>query len=488
MPLNQKTDQVRGRSRSVCAIAWLLVLTAAVAPECALSQNPPPQNAIPSVNAAGEEETSPPLNEVDVTPAADDREIAARLRRILSATDWFEDAGVMVDEGVVFLDGVTVNAERKQWAGGLARNTQDVVAVVNRIEVRPDSLWDFGPAWGEIRVLARESVQAAPMILVGIVLLAFTWLAAKLVMRLASVVLQRRMRGMLLRQVVVRAVAVPVFLLGLYLVLRIAGLTQMAVTVVGGTGLLGLVVGIAFRDIAENFLASILISAQRPFRAGDLVEVDGHRGFIESVTTRGTLLMTLEGNHVQIPNATIYKSTIINYTANPKLRLDFVIGIDYGDSVSEAQDVALRVLRQHSAVLDEPEPLVLVEELGSSTVNLRVQFWIDGHKYSQYKVRSSMVRLTKLAIEEAGLTMPDESREVIFPKGVPVRLRQEEADARDAPPPEPNPAVAESAEDRQASLPAEGGLRSERHEIAEQARTSRRPDDSIDLLTEHGTD
>ena len=160
----------------------------------------------------------------------------------------------------------------------------------------------------------------------------------------------------------------PVFLFGLYLVLRISGLTRLAMTVVGGTGVLAIVIGFAFRDIAENFLASVFISIQRPFGRGDLIEVAGYKGYVQSVNTRSTLLMTLEGNHVQIPNSTIFKDTITNFTANPNARFDFSVGIGYDDSITTAQSVALAVMRDHPAIINDPEPLVLVESLGAATV------------------------------------------------------------------------------------------------------------------------
>lgn len=437
----------------------------------------PPDTVIP---LSDESHASQPSGEVEVSPVAEDSEIAARLERILNATEWYDDPTVTAEEGVVFLEGTADLQEQRDWAGQLARNTQDVVAVVNRMQVRERSLWDFGPAWMELRSLFGEAIQSVPLLLAGLLLLVMTWLAAGLVTWIAGRLMRERIESALLRRVAVRALTVPAWILGLYLVLRVAGLTQMAVTVIGGTGLIGLVVGIAFRDIAENFLASILISTQRPFRAGDLVRVGEHQGFVQCVTTRGTTLMTLQGNHVQVPNSTIYKSTIVNYTANPKLLINFLVGIDYGDSVSQAQEVVLDVLRGHPAVLPDPEPLVLVEELGPSTVNLRVQFWINGHEHSQYKVRSSLVRLTKRAIERAGLTMPDESREVIFPNGVPVTLSDAESGKTDR---KPNQDTRRrSSENDEVALRAEGGLSSERDEIAEQARSSRQPDTSTNLL------
>jgi small-conductance mechanosensitive channel len=296
--------------------------------------------------------------------------------------------------------------------------------------------------------------------------------------------------------VAARVTAVPVFLLGLYLALSITGLTGLAVTVIGGTGLLGLVIGFAFRDIAENFLASVLISVRRPFATNDLIQVAGHQGFVQSVNMRSTLLMTLDGNHVQIPNATIYKETITNFTANPIARYDFTVGIGYEDSVAQAQEVALAVLNEHPAVIDDPEPLVLVETLGAATVNLRVYFWVDISKYSQQKVRSAVIRLTKRAFVRAGVSMPDEAREVVFPKGVPVQLlsggetesatldaaraRRPAGDAKTDGRPE---APATAGESDASASTAEGGLVSDAAEIKRQAAEARAPEGGANLLS-----
>jgi len=244
------------------------------------------------------------------------------------------------------------------------------------------------------------------------------------------------------------------------------------------------VLGFAFRDIGENFLSSILISVQKPFQLGDLIQVEGNLGIVQKVTTRGTMLVDFEGNHIQLANATVYKSTIKNFTANPNRRIDFAVGIGYDASIVAAQDVALGVLRQHSAVLNDPEPTVLVETLGAATINLRVYFWIDGHQHSVFKMQSAAIRLIVRAFEEAGISLPDEAREVIFPQGVPVQLAREAPERAPAPPlaQRPLPAVQRDAE-REAS-PAEGDLASEVGEIEKQARASRAPERGGDILRE----
>jgi hypothetical protein len=206
-----------------------------------------------------------------------------------------------------------------------------------------------------------------------------------------------------------------------------AGLTRLAVTVLGGTGIAGLIIGIAFRDIMENFLATILISTRNPFRTGDRIEVAGHVGIVQRVTMRATVLAALNGNHILIPNAVVYKSTIINYTVNPNRRLNFAVSIGYKDPIGKAQTTILNVLLDHPAIRKEPEPLVLVDALGPGAVDLQVTFWFNSQQYEENKVRSAAIRLTKRALQDEGFSLPDPTRQVVFPSGVPVQLRSNAA-------------------------------------------------------------
>ncbi len=420
---------------------------------------------------------------VDVKPVAHDDEIRQRLQRVLDATGWFAAPQVEVKEGVVFLKGRAQSADLKKWAGDLAGNTQDVVAVVNRIEVTAPSMWDFGPAWIGLLVLWRDFIHSLPFFGFGLVILVLSVVAGMLARRLMRALLRPRIRAKFLREVIAGGIGFIVFLFGIYIVLRVSGLTQLAMTVVGGTGLIGLAVGIAFRDITENFLASIFLSMQRPFAMGDLVEVAGVTGYVRQLNVRTTILITLDGNLVQIPNATVYKSNLCNFTTNANRRESFVVGIGYDDSIAEAQAIASRVLGDHPAVLKDPEPSVLAETLGQATVNLRIYFWIIGHEYSYLKVRSSLIRLLKGAYQKHGISMPDEAREVIFPNGVPVTLIEEkpeatkEADSSVKPPGTPPHADSDAV-----STEAETGLESEAGVIKEQAREAQPLQEAENLL------
>ena len=412
---------------------------------------------------------------VAVEPVAKDDQIRQRIANILKTTTWFGEPKVTVQDGIVFLKGTTENDESKQWAGDLAKNTEGVVAVVNQIEVTPTTVWNFDPTFQVLNELTRSFLRLLPLIVVVLVVIALSWIFARLTVSVLRRGLVRRSLSHLLREVMARAGGMLVMLVGVYLVLRIAGLTQLALTLVGGTGLVGLVLGIAFRDITENFLASVFLSLQQPFREGDLVEVANVTGYVQRLTSRTTVLMTLDGNQVQIPNSTVFKSTIRNFTSNPNRREDFMVGIGYDDSITFAQEVTLKVLAEHPAILNEPEPLVLVENLGPSTVNLRVYFWLDGGRHSWAKVKSSVIRHVKRAFQDSGISLPDEAREVTFPHGVPVRMIEGDGAAQAA---ESAPAKP-TAEAEIVATKAEAGLQSEAGEIKEQARSSWTPGENL---------
>lgn len=408
---------------------------------------------------------------MEVNPVARDEEIGQRLHGVLAATEWFTAPDVRVEEGVVFLNGSVASNELKKWAGDLARNTQDVVAVVNQMNVAEPSVWDMGPAWTGLLGLWRDFLRSVPLVILGLIILGLSVGAGLLATRRTRSLLRHRIQARLLRDVIAGGIGVLVFLVGTYIVLRVSGLTQLALTVVGGTGLVGLAVGIAFRDITENFLASIFLSMQRPFETGDLVEVSGVTGYVQQLNVRTTILMALDGNLVQIPNASVYKSNLRNFTTNTNRREHFEVGIGYEDSINEAQEMALQVLTDHPAVLSDPEPSVLVESLGKATVNLRVYFWINGREHSWSKVRSSVIRLVKRTFQKHGISMPDEAREVVFPQGIPITFVDGKLAGTREVPQANRPAANEPSEEPDlVSTRAEGGLQSEAGVLDEQAR------------------
>lgn len=463
-----------------CVVLLSVVFSLQAVP--VLAQEPLNKSADPQklITPAKEELTLAPAK-VEVTAVAQDEEIRKRLQRVLDATDWFVEPQVQVEEGVVFLSGSVESDELKKWAGDLARNTQDVVAVANRLQVQ-QKVWDFRQAWSGVMQLWRDFIHALPFLVLALFILALTVVGALLTTRASRKLLHTRVRTKLLQNVIARAAGGFVVLCGVYLILRVSGLTQLALTLIGGTGLVGLIVGVAFRDITENFLASIFLSIQPPFETGDLVEISEVIGYVQQLNMRTTILMTLDGNIVQIPNSSVYKNSLSNFTSNANRRESFIVGIGYEDAISHAQEVALGVLLEHPAVLLDPEPAVLADSLGASTVDLRVYFWINGREYSWMKVRSSLIRQVKRAFQEQGISMPDGAREVVFPRGVPVTVLAEKSQTAQV-----DQQKIDSTADMQHEKPdavstAESGLYSEALAIEEQARQAQPMQEGENLL------
>ena len=423
---------------------------------------------------SGPAEQEEALPKIDVKPKARDQEIQKRIDNILTATNWYERLAVKVDDGIVCLKGEAKTEEHKKWAQQLAQKIQDVVAVVNKIKVTGPASWYIQQILADIQELWQRILHGLPFFVFAILILLLSWGMGNIAVVSAKKTMRGRNIHPLLTDVIAKAIIVLCFLLGLYFVLQILGLTTMAMTVIGGTGILGIILGIAFKNITENLLASILLSVQKPFQTEDLIEIDGILGYVQGLTMRATILMTLEGHEVQIPNASVYRSNISNFTSNPNRREEFVVGIGYEDAISHAQAVALDVLRKHPAVLDDPEPWVLVEELASATVNLHVFFWLDGSEYQWRKVRSSVIRLIKRAFQNADISMPGQVIELSAPEALPFQLLDKKTSK-----------IAEktdSGESSSIATQAEGQLKSEFSDIKEQARQSRVGNQEQNLL------
>ena len=194
--------------------------------------------------------------------------------------------------------------------------------------------------WADVTHLWYKFVMALPMLTLGLVFFIICYALARPISTLLVRPIGYVSQSELIRLVTRRTISLLIILLGLYVFLRFAGLSEFALAIVSGTGVMGLILGFAFRDIAENFISSLLLSVQKPFKIDDVIEVQGQLGIVKQVTARATTLVDFDGNHIQIPNATIYKNIIRNLTANPKMRGKFTIGIGYDSSILEAQQLA----------------------------------------------------------------------------------------------------------------------------------------------------
>jgi small conductance mechanosensitive channel len=176
-----------------------------------------------------------------------------------------------------------------------------------------------------------------------------------------------------------------VFGLGILMALEIMQATALVGAVLGTTGVLGVALGFAFKGILENYLAGILMSVRQPFSPRDHVVINGNEGIVVALTSRATVLMTLDGNHLRIPNALVFGSVTLNYTRNPSRRFDFEIGVGVNEDLIRAQSLGIDELMQIEGVMANPPPRALITALGDSNVQLSFLGWVDqrAHEFLQ---------------------------------------------------------------------------------------------------------
>ncbi len=168
-----------------------------------------------------------------------------------------------------------------------------------------------------------------------------------------------------------------IYLFGILAALQVLGFGYFAASLLTGAGISAIVIGFALKDIAENFLAGILLAINRPFNIGDIIEIDKFKGTIRNLELRTTHIRTVDGRDIYIPNADLIKTSLVNYTRDGLLRLDFGVGLATETDIEAARRLILEHLAEADKVLQNPKPNVIVENLGINTVDVRVLFWID---------------------------------------------------------------------------------------------------------------
>ncbi len=338
--------------------------------------------------------------------AQSDAAIAERLRRIYGELDALSSVQVRVAEGVVTLDGALPERDDLDRAEQIANRVEGVVAVRNDIETSVDVGERVSPFLQKLTALFRSAINSAPLLLLGgLVLAAFVvlgwWLASfKLFWR-------RLTPNPFVGDLLAQAIRVASVVVGVVLALNLVGATALMGTVLGGAGVLGLAIGFAVRDALENYISSIMLSLRQPFRANDHVVIDGQEGKVVRLTSRATVLMTLDGNHLRIPNAIVFKAVILNYTRNPERRLEFELGVDAEDDPESAICTGVAALAALDFILTDPAPGGLIVTVGDSNIVLKFTAWINQDDADFLKARSRAIRAAKMAVEAAGFTLPE---------------------------------------------------------------------------------
>ena len=260
----------------------------------------------------------------------------------------------------------------------------------------------------------QQFLEAIPMILLGVVVLVISLIIAGWLSGTLRRNLNKRMDDPLLVRFLGRAFKIILIIIGLLLALQIVGLGGIAAGVLAGAGLSAFVLGFALKDIAENFLAGIILSFDRPFDLKDTITIDGYTGQVISLDFRTSQIKTFDGKDIYIPNAIILKEPLTNYTRDGLIRLEFVVGIDFDDNITDALKLINKTMINIDEVLQEDPPYTVVDELATSTVNLRIYFWANTYDYKKgiNLLKGRVVGTVKEALLDNGFGLPADIQEL----------------------------------------------------------------------------
>jgi len=360
---------------------------------------------VPSVTAPSPQ-AEPPEQIIEATrDAGEDARIAERISGIFAELPAYSGVTVQVSEGVVTLSGKVADPAAIGRAGNIAGRVSGVVTVENRLQ-RDLSVEENLSVIGQTSDLGRNFLKALPLILVALITAVLIGGLGYLIAGLKGV-WARIAPNPFLSELVRSAIRFVFVVGGMLIALDMLGASTLMGAVLGGAGVIGIALGFAMRDTVENYVASLMLSIRQPFRANDWVVIDQLEGRVIRLTSRATILMTLDGNHLRIPNAQVFKAVILNYTRNPQRRFDFVLGVDADDDPRVAMQIGMDELSALPFVLGDPEPQARIERVGDSNIEIRFLAWIDQEKADWYKSRSQAIAAVKDALEQAGFALPE---------------------------------------------------------------------------------
>ncbi|MEM9855439.1 MAG: mechanosensitive ion channel family protein [Pseudomonadota bacterium] len=346
---------------------------------------------------------------------AEDAAIADRLRAILGELGGYDDVTVTVSSGIVTFRGTTLSTEDTARLNTIAGRIAGVVAIESEVTETGDVVRRLDPVRERLTERLAQAATLIPLLTIAIVaflaVVAVGLLIARLpfISRLAPNAFIADIYRMLTRLIFV--------IFGLVLALDILGATALLSTILGAAGIIGLAVGFAVRDTVENFIASIMLSIRQPFRPNDAVEINGDEGLVIRLTSRATILLSFDGNHIRIPNATVFKSRIVNYSTNPERRFLFQIGVAPDADLAAMRHLAEDTIAALEFTLASPAPSVWTDRIGDGAVILTVTGWIDQRKTSLLLAKSEGIRRVKAAIEAAGVDVPDTTYRITLAEG-----------------------------------------------------------------------
>ena len=227
----------------------------------------------------------------------------------------------------------------------------------------------------DFQALATRIVAYLPNLFTAIVLLAVFWAVNKITQRMLAAALRRLEIVKQARGLILRALRYAIYV---FAFLTVADQLKINVTsLIAGVGVMGLALSFAAQDTVGNIISGVVIIIDGPFAEGDWISMGDMHATVTEIRLRTTVLTTFDNETVVVPNKQLAQERIVNYTMTPRSRVRVSLGIAYKEDIDEARKILLGALEGDSRILADPAPVVWVTDLGNSSVNMQLRFWIE---------------------------------------------------------------------------------------------------------------
>ncbi len=274
---------------------------------------------------------------------------------------------------------------------------------------------EISAVWDKIQEMINGFIVLLPNIVLALIVFAIFFFVARTIKKVVKRLTRNRRHARNLGMVLGRLAQGTTILVGLFVALSIVIPTFKAGDLIQLLGISGVAIGFAFRDILQNFLAGILILLTEPFQIDDQIVFKNFEGTVESIETRATTIRTYDGRRIVIPNSELFTNSVTVNTAFDNRRLQYDVGIGYGDDLDRAKQLIMEAMHSVSEVLKDPAPDVLVMDLAESTVNIRARWWINPPRRADDLIsRDRVLSAIKKKLVENGIDLPFPTQQILF--------------------------------------------------------------------------
>ncbi len=255
-------------------------------------------------------------------------------------------------------------------------------------------------------------MEKAPEVLMNLLYAVIIVVIGKIIVGLTCSIIKKIMHKSKTDETLIHFVVslINIALMAMVIIAAINRLGIQTTSFVAVMGAAGLAVGLALQGSLSNFAAGVLMIIFKPIKVNDYIEGAGIGGIVMEISIFTTILKTPDNKKVIVPNAKLAGDNIINYTALGTRRVDMTVGISYSDNIQKTQEILMAMLKEDKRVLKSPEPVIGVEGLGASSVDLAVRPWVNANEYLSFVL--DMNQRIKETLDENNVSIPFPQRDV----------------------------------------------------------------------------